>query len=503
LNINLSRTAISSRLRVRRLGSILCCGLVLAFPLTMISATQVGADQSTLAYWLTGNGTNATTVSGATTLWAQTYLPSGSTARLVNWCLTINNSPVTSNVGVPGWSPGTYQDNSPATPSIFSNGCWAVPSSSSGSLAGEAQLSIDTTDWANGTYDFQFIVTDSNGITTTSSILAVTTQNDAATTSLPTVQLSGIVGNHTYSGTVPFSITALLASGQPDSISSVCVQFDNDSCFSHESGVLDTWSMKNGTHSVLVNATDSSGIILLLPQLVFDTHNSGGRILSRSVTAKTSSTNSTLVNVSVRVTFRYANRLTLTWSSDNSKVSKMVRTVALSSLGASNFTLSNLTPGTKYLARINASGPNGSSTDSAFTIATPEKAATSTSTGSKAPPGGSGATNSQSAYVSRCSPILVGDFKVFDSRFNLAMTDAVSFGNLGPLKLVSELAPAYGDLVLGCANSSSSSLNSKIRSLALGLGVIAAEFKDNATPLTFAATDNRLEELEKEIAAQI
>lgn len=469
----------------------------------MISATQVGADQSSLAYWLTGNGTNATTVSGATTLWAQTYLPSGSTATLVNWCLTINNSPVTSNVGVPGWSPGTYQDNAPSAPSIFSNGCWAVPSNSSGSLAGEAQLSIDTTDWANGTYDFQFTVTDSNGITTTSSILAVTTQNDAATTSLPTVLLSGIVEGHTYSGTVPFSITALLPSGQPDSISSVCVQFDNDSCFSHVSGVLDTWAMKNGTHSVLVNATDSSGDSLSLTPLMFDTHNSGGSVLSRSVTAKMVSTNSTLAIASVKVTFRYANRLTLTWSSDNSNVSKMVHRVALSSLGANTFTLSNLTAGTKYLARVSASGPNGSSTDSSFTIATP---ATSISTVSKVPSSGSGASNSQStrsAYVSRCSPILIGDFKAFDSRFNNAMTDALSYGKLGPLRLVTEAAPAYGDLILGCADSSSSSLNSKIRSLALGLGILGAEFKDNATPLTFAATDSRLEKLEKEIAAQI
>jgi len=83
------------------------------------------------------------------------------------------------------------------------------------------------------------------------------------------------------------------------------------------------------------------------------------------------------------------------------------------------------------------------------------------------------------------------------------MTDAVSFGNLGPLKLVSEAAPTLGDWILGCADSSSSSLNSEIRSLALGLGLIAAEFKDNATFITFAATDNRLEELEREIAAQI
>jgi hypothetical protein len=494
--MNFSRTAMSSRLRVRRLGLLLCCGLVLAFPLTMISVTQVGADESSSAYWLTGNGTNATTVSGVTTLSAQTYLPSGSTATLVNWCLTINNSPVTSNVGVPGWSPGSYQDNGPATPSVFSNGCWAVPSNSSGNLAGTAQLSIDTTDWANGTYNFQFTVTDSNGVTTTSSILAVTTQNDTATTSLPTVLLSGIVESQTYSGTVPFSITALLASGQPDSISSVCVQFDNDSCFSHASGVLDTWSMKNGTHSVLVSATDSSGNMLSLPALVFDTHNSGAKILSRSVTAKISSTNSTLVIASVKVTFRYANRLTLTWSSDNSKVTEMVHKVALSSLGANTFTLSNLTAGTKYLARISASGPNGSSTESAFTIATPETPSTE----------GSGAANSQStrsAYVSRCSPTLVGDFKVFDNRFNAAMTDALSLGKLTPLKLVSEAAPAYGDLVLGCADSSSSSLNSEIRSLALGLGIVGAEFKDNATPLTFAATDTRLEKLEKEIAAQI
>jgi hypothetical protein len=83
------------------------------------------------------------------------------------------------------------------------------------------------------------------------------------------------------------------------------------------------------------------------------------------------------------------------------------------------------------------------------------------------------------------------------------MTAALSYGKLGPLKLVSEAAPAIGDLILGCADSSSSSLNSKIRSLALGLGILGAEFKDNATPLTFAATDSRLEKLEKEIAAQI
>ena len=181
----------------------------------------------------------------------------------------------------------------------------------------------------------------------------------------------------------------------------------------------------------------------------------------------------------------------------------VVRMVALSSLGANTFTLSNLTAGTKYLARISASGPNGSSAASAFTIATPEIAATSVSTGSKTPTAGSGATKSQSAYVSRCSPILVGDFKVFDSRFNLAMIDALRIGNLGPLRLASEAAPVLGDWILGCADSSSSSLNSEIRSLALGLGIIAAEFKGNATPLTFAATDIRLEKLEKEITAQI
>ena len=222
--------------------------------------------------------TDNTTVSGVFTIAARARSASTGTATIKKWCLTVDGSPVTSDVGV---NDATYSEVGYYGTFDAETGCW---SSSSVHLR-SAQFQWDSTAWANGSHTYAVTVTDTSNRTATSTTITVSVANTA-----PSVEWS-TTDNTTVSGVFTIAARARSASTGTATIKKWCLTVDgspvtsdvgvNDATYSEVGyyGTFDAetgcWSSSsvhlrsaqfqwdstawaNGSHTYAVTVTDTS-----------------------------------------------------------------------------------------------------------------------------------------------------------------------------------------------------------------------------------------------------
>ena len=222
--------------------------------------------------------TDNTTVSGVFTIAARAWTASTGTATIKKWCLTVDGSPVTSDVGV---NDATYSAVGYYGTFDAETGCW---SNSSYSLT-SAQFQWDSTAWANGSHTYAVTVTDTSNRTATSTTITVSVANTA-----PSVEWS-TTDNTTVSGVFTIAARARSASTGTATIKKWCLTVDgspvtsdvgvNDATYSEVGyyGTFDAetgcWSSSsvhlrsaqfqwdstawaNGSHTYAVTVTDTS-----------------------------------------------------------------------------------------------------------------------------------------------------------------------------------------------------------------------------------------------------
>ncbi len=246
--------------------------------------------------WLTDT---PLTVSETATIQAFAEADPSGTARIQEWCLRVNEVPISTNIAVRG-TVRAYSTFNSAT------GCWSLssPYYDSGDLTA-ADFSWDTTAWSDGTYTFKFTVRDTSERSTTSSPFTFTIDNPG-----PTV---AVFSSLTDPGTVPRSvgITAIASALQSVTVEAVCIKIDGKSIrnnilesgdvledgFSPSTGCwetvssrdvrlifnLDTIFLANGTHTIQISARDSRNRVGQVSSYQFTTYNAPPQIQLRGV----------------------------------------------------------------------------------------------------------------------------------------------------------------------------------------------------------------------------
>ena len=343
--------------------------------------------------WSTPSGP----ASGVITISATASAASTGTAQIDSWCLTKNGSPVTSNVAASGSIPAETSDGLSTT---FNNstGCWSYPSAQTESynnLSGGGSFEFDTTAWTNGNYTFQLTVTDTSGLSATSSVLTLAVSNAGPSASLTTADTSDV------SGTITVNADAAASSTGTSTIAEVCLTVDgkpvssdvsdgNLGTFSASTGcwaisgtdqngnplstVSDPFSIKtatlhNGTHELVLTAADSSGRTAE-SSLSITTNNPGAKISSLRAVPIAPSWSSKSTKITVTVYETNATKVLVKFGTKPNMNSSKNVVIKPSQGSPVLITLSNLPQKTKVYYRITVYGFNGESTSKAKTITT-------------------------------------------------------------------------------------------------------------------------------------
>jgi len=228
--------------------------------------------------------TDNRTVSGVFTVAASAWAASTGTATIKKWCLTVDGSPVTSNVAVTGdrdsWDLALFDADT---------GCWSRRNSYYPLTSGTFQW--DSTAWTNGSRTFVVTVTDTSNRTATSPTLTVTVANTA-----PSVEWS-TTDNRTVSGVFTVAASAWAASTGTATIKKWCLTVDglkvpsdvamgfedNAVTFNADTGCWsgvysydnltsgtfqwDSTAWPNGSHTYVITVTDTSNRTATSPTL--------------------------------------------------------------------------------------------------------------------------------------------------------------------------------------------------------------------------------------------
>ncbi|HEY5266420.1 MAG TPA: hypothetical protein VIJ40_06370 [Acidimicrobiales bacterium] len=485
-----------------------------SFQLTVTDTSGLSATSSVLTLAVsnagpsvTWNTTNNESVSGATTITANAAPAPTGTAQIDSWCLTENGAPVTSNVAATtNGIPGVTNDKS-ATTFNASTGCWSIPSAEAVSydnLSGQGLFPINTTGWTNGNYSFQLTVTDTSGLSATSSVLTLAVSNPK-----PAVEVTGVASGQTYAGTITAGYSVIFPSSQLSlTVTSACFSLDNGSCVASSQVSISTWQLNNGPHTLTVTIVDSDGRTTDATPITFVTKNPSATVTSYSLTSSPLNTNSTSATERVIIHFEYGSTITIHYGSSQLMAAALTRDVSLSKSSSLSVQLPKLKTSTKYFAQISTSGLNGSSETKVFSFTTPAIPAKSFPPSTGSPSSGTTSSGSStkalwSGYASSCSTILTTNFTTFDSLFNAAMTKAVSEGKYSALHAVSVTGPYFAKEVEGCDHSPDTSLNSEVYSLALGIDITIGEIRSNAPLLTIAGTTSHFESIARTVSSRL
>ena len=246
--------------------------------------------------------TDNTTVSGVFTIAARARSASTGTATIKKWCLTVDGSPVTSDVGV---NDATYSAVGYYGTFDAETGCW---SNSSYSLT-SAQFQWDSTAWANGSHTYAVTVTDTSNRTATSTTITLT-RVDAPSPPSPGPTTAAVAWSETadksVTGIFTLSARALGSTTPASNIKKWCLTVDGSpvtsnvavnryaysdvgysgtfnaetGCWSNSSYSLtsaqfrwDSTAWANGSHTYAVTVTDTSNRTATSPTLTINTFN--------------------------------------------------------------------------------------------------------------------------------------------------------------------------------------------------------------------------------------
>ena len=334
---------------------------------TVLTVNNVNTGPS--VSWVTTNGS---TFAGTATIEATAAAASTGSAYIKKWCVTKDGVALTTDVGRFSSLTSLYATFSAST------GCWSVSSGSSAVSSGT--LSFDTTAWADGSYAYQIMVTDSSDRTATSTVLTIKTVNPR-----PTIALVGVTAGASLSGTLSISLNVTMPNGVTGlTVKSYCYKIDGLACVGSSSGFsLDTSMLKNGSHSIAVSIVDSAGRTVSLPEVLFTTSNSGAALMKvgRKFTTPSWSNKSVKINISVT-----SARSTQVKAKYGLSATSLNRTGWLDPDGGS---ITGLKPNTKYYFSVEAIGVNGNSKTSKFSIISPKIPSKPRSSGSSGGSGGS------------------------------------------------------------------------------------------------------------------
>jgi hypothetical protein len=482
-----------------------------AFQLTVTDTSGLSATSSVLTLAVSNAGptvtwstTNNGSPSGIATIAATAKTTPTGTAQIDSWCLTENGSPVTTVTGI--FAENTYIGY---TSYNAGTGCWSVPSSEAkkgvpNSLSGAGEFQFDTTAWPSGNYAFQLTVTDTSGLSATSSVLTLAVSNP-----LPTVEVTGVVSGHTYAGTITAGYSAIFPSSQSSlTVTSACFSLDNGSCLASSQVSISTWELKNGPHTLTVAIVDSDGRTADAAPITFVTNNASATVKSYSLTSSPLKRNSTTATERVTIHYEYGSTVTIHYGTSQRMAATLTRDVSFSKSSSLSVQLPKLKTSTKYFAQISTSGLNGSSNTKVFSFTTPAipTKPSPPSTGSSSSGTSSSGTSTKalwSKYASSCSPVLTTDFKTFDSQFNAAMTQAVSEGKLTELAAVTVAGVYYAKDVEACDHSPDASLNSEVYSLALDIDEAIGAIDDHDSLITIAGTTTHFESTARTVSSRL
>jgi hypothetical protein len=146
------------------------------------------------------------TVTGAFTLSAKAFPHSSGTATIKKWCLTVDGSPVTTNVA------SSYITSYYATFNA-DTGCWTRTSTSYNLT--DAIFSLSTSLWQNKQWTIRTIITDSSDRTASSDIAVTTSNPIPATTIAPTIPTTTIGRNSSSGGTTTTTLLKKTVTATP------------------------------------------------------------------------------------------------------------------------------------------------------------------------------------------------------------------------------------------------------------------------------------------------
>ena len=307
-----------------------------------------------MEWWTTDN----TTVSGVFTVSARARSASTGTASIKKWCLTVDGSPVTSDVA----RAQTSYDVGDVGVFNAATGCW---SNNSWNLT-SGSFQWDSTAWADGSHTYVVTVTDTSNRTATSTTLTVITENPQ-----PTTSVIGLTAGTTVSGTVKVTFTVDHPGAY--SIMDWCLSINNSACVSsgQEKRVgetsthtvsFDTSLWRNGFYSAKFTATDSIGRSIKSGPVAFYSQNLGAWVSSLTVKNGTPKWSDQTVSAAVSTTNKNATSIIVYWGTSKTNL----KSVSLSTTQKTIATLSCLKAKSVYYVKVKANGPNGSS-ETAFT----------------------------------------------------------------------------------------------------------------------------------------
>jgi hypothetical protein len=321
---------------------------------TVLTINNVNTGPS--VSWTTSSGT---TFSGTAKIEATAAPASTGSAYVKKWCITKNGAALTTNLAVYSNSAGLSSNGEFNS----STGCWTSLYPNSGYSLLTGKLSFDTTAWVDGSHTYQITVTDSSDRTATSTVLTIKTNNPR-----PTIALVGITQGATVSGVLVLSLNVTMPSGVSGlSIKSYCYKFNGSSCEGSSSGLsVDTSDLRNGNHTVLVSVVDSAERTITLPEISFTTNNPGAAISGVSRSFEKPSWSQKSVTASLSISTERASGVLVKYGTASKKLS---RSKWLDSDGGY---IRGLKPNTKYFFSVQATGLNGRSSTSVFSMRSPK-----------------------------------------------------------------------------------------------------------------------------------
>ena len=245
-----------------------------------VPSVQAAPSDLSVEWSTTNNGT----VSGVFTIAASADTSSIGTATIKKWCLTVDGSPVTSNVAVTGdrdsWDLALFDADT---------GCWSRRNSYYPLTSGTFQW--DSTAWPNGSHTYVVTVTDTSNRTATSPTLTLARVDPPSQPSpgpsIPAVSWSE-TANEFVTGVFSLSASALGSTSPASTIKKWCLTVDglkvtSDVAMGFEdnavtfnaatgcwSGVYsydnltsgtfqwDSTAWPNGSHTYVITVTDTS-----------------------------------------------------------------------------------------------------------------------------------------------------------------------------------------------------------------------------------------------------
>ncbi len=316
------------------------------------------------------------------------------TASIRKWCLTIDGSPVTTDVNVP-MSGANSAQNSLAYHSTFGrDGCWSGLSNS----LSTGMFRLNTAAWTNATRILTLTVTDSSG-RTDSDTLSFTTNNPQ-----PTSRVLGLSSGSTVrlGGTFGFEVYHPGATA----ISDWCVTVNSTTCLAASDGTMtktgvtstrsvtfDSSMWRNGTYTARSTARDSEGRSFDSGVITFAVINPGASGDAPKVRNEKPKWFDKTVKSNIDFYSSYATEIEVFWGTSTKKL----RSAKYSTQGAISLAFTGLKPKTFHYVKARVTGPNGTSETSLVkfkTASIPPKPKPSYG-------GGSGGGSSGGSYVTR------------------------------------------------------------------------------------------------------